>query len=199
MCSLLLTLALQQSPNAVADTQLALRDQFIEGVRDSTLRRELRRFIRERPRSDLFVVREEALMWTLEDHPRSSNVARNRNLAVGGPEEGSGRVNLTSNVPIDMTMALQDVVKIIAQQGKAIGELTNAVRELSLQTAGAEGGSKGDRPRVKPKYTNDGQPICLRCEGVGHMARQCPTRGPGSQSTVTRSPAVQGNGTPPLL
>lgn len=39
--SQLLNLALQQSPNAEADKQLALRDQFIEGVRDSTPRREL--------------------------------------------------------------------------------------------------------------------------------------------------------------
>lgn len=35
--SQLLNSALQQSPNAVANAQLALRDQFIEGVRDSTL------------------------------------------------------------------------------------------------------------------------------------------------------------------
>lgn len=27
------------------------------------------------------------------------------------------------------------------------------------------------RPKVQPKYTSEGQPICLRCEGIGHMAR----------------------------
>ncbi|KAK7909832.1 hypothetical protein WMY93_014516 [Mugilogobius chulae] len=67
--------------------QIAIRDQFIEGVRDSALRRELRRLIREKPQSSLFDVREEAIMWSLEDRNRTSNVARNRNL-VGESFDG---------------------------------------------------------------------------------------------------------------
>lgn len=70
--SQLLNSALQQSPNAVADPRLALRDQFIEGLRDSTLRRELHRLVREEPDSNLFDVRDEAMVWTLEDRPRSA-------------------------------------------------------------------------------------------------------------------------------
>lgn len=75
--SLLLNAALQQSPHIVPDAQLALRDQFIEGVRDSTLRRELRKLFRERPHATLFEVREEALMWFSEERPCAANVARN--------------------------------------------------------------------------------------------------------------------------
>ena len=198
--SQLLNSALQQSPNAVTDTQQALRDQFIEGVRDSALRRELRRLIREKPDSSLFDVREEAIMWALEDRPRSSNVARSRNLVGGIPDEVSGKANLPSDSPTDLTVTLQEVVKIIAQQGKAIGELTNAVRELTTQNISSVGDSKVSRPKVQPKYTSDGQPICLRCEGVGHIARHCTTpRKPGGQSSATPCPAVQGNGSPPLL
>lgn len=197
--SQLLNSALQQSPRAVADPPLALRDQFIEGVRDSTLRRELRRLIREKPESSLFDVRDEALMWTLEDRPRSTNVVRNRNLVCGGPDECSEKATPYSSAQTDLATTLQEVVKIITQQGKAIGELTNAVRELAGQTAGSESGSRGGRSKVKPKYTDDGQPICLRCEGVGHMARHCTVQHrPGSQPTTMTSPAVQGNGAPPL-
>lgn len=198
--SQLLNSALQLSPDAVADTQIALRDQFIEGVRDSALRRELRRLIREKPESNLFDVREEAIMWALEDRPRSTNVARSRNLASGSPDEVSEKTDMTSNVPTDLTVTLQEVVKIIAQQGKAIGELTNAVRELTVQNTSSQGGNRAGRTKIQPRYTDDGQPICLRCEGVGHMARQCTTpRRPANQSTATPSPAVQGNRHPPLL
>lgn len=198
--SQLLNSALQQSSDAVANAQLALRDQFIEGVRDSALRRELRRLVREKPGSSLFDVREEAIMWALEDRPRSSNMARSRNLVGASPNEVTEQTSLTTDSPTDLRLTLQEVVKIIAHQGKAIGELTNAVRELTTQNLSSGGGSKSSRPRVQPRYTSDGQPICLRCEGVGHIARHCTTpREPGGTAKVTPSPAVQGNESPPLL
>ncbi len=74
--SQLLNSALQQSHNAVSDPHLALRDQFIEVIRDMTLRRELHKLVREKPQSTLFDVREEAMMWVVEDRPRGANLAR---------------------------------------------------------------------------------------------------------------------------
>lgn len=139
-------------------------------------------------------------MWALEDRPRSSSVARSRNLIGGSAGEVLEKANLTSNLSTNLAATLQEVVKIIAQQGKAIGELTNAVRELTPQNNSLGGGSKFSRTKVQPKYTSDGQPICLRCEGVGHIARHCTMpRQPENQPSVTPSPAVQGNGSPPLL
>lgn len=195
--SQLLNAALQQSPSIVADAQLVLRDQFIEGVRDPTLRRELRRLVREKPGLSLFDIREEAIMWTFEDHPRAINTARNRNLVSSGRDEITENANATVNTQKDLTSTLQEVVKIIAQQGKAISELTDAVRGLTMQNANPGSSHRGGRPQARPKYTSDGQPICLRCEGVGHMARQCttPSRSPGQASAA---PRVQGNGNPPL-
>lgn len=163
---------------------------------DSALRRELRRLVREKPQSSLFDVREEAIMWALEDCPRSSNVARSRNLVGASPNEVTEQ---TADSPTDLRLTLQEVVKIIAQQGKAIGELTNAVRELTTQNLSSGGNSKSSRPKVQPKYTSDGQPICLRCQGVGHIARNCTTpRKPESKPNATLPPAAQGNEVPPL-
>ncbi|XP_051566802.1 uncharacterized protein LOC127448373 isoform X2 [Myxocyprinus asiaticus] len=59
---------------------VTLRDQFIEGVRDTTLRRDLCKLVREKPQSTLFDVHEEAMMWVVEGRPRGSNVSRNRNI-----------------------------------------------------------------------------------------------------------------------
>lgn len=197
--SQLLSSALQQSPNAVPDPQLTLRDQYIEGVRELSLRRELRRLVREKPQSTLFEVREEAMMWVVEDRPHGANVARSRPIVSACSGEMSERSTSVSEAQGDIAAALQEVVKIITQQGKAIGELTSAVRELTIPKA-VPSGNQGGRPKAKPKYTDDGQPVCFKCEGVGHIARQCPiSRSSKSQPTAITGSAVQGNGVPPLL
>lgn len=196
--SQLLNTALLTSPNAVTEPQLAIRDQFIEGVRDFALRRELRRQVREKPQSNLLEIREEAIMWSLEDCNRTSNVARNRNLVGESIDGYSVTVKPDNSTESDLTSTLQEVVKIIAQQGKAIGELTNAVRELNTKTTKSAVPNMTSKPKVIPRYTEAGQPICLRCEGIGHMAKQCPTRRAQTQAN-TNAAAVQGNETPRLL
>ncbi|XP_029902664.1 uncharacterized protein LOC115355879 [Myripristis murdjan] len=138
------------SPNVVADVQLALRDQFIEGVRDSTLRRELRKLIREKPESNLFDVREEALMWTLEDRPRGTNVARNRNLIGGSLDEGSRKADSPNNDDsketdpsppgiIGMNIAKRCRQLVLAEFDTALGgELDSAWREAFQRVQEAE-------------------------------------------------------------
>lgn len=115
--SQLLNTALLTSPNAVTDPQLAIRDQFIEGKRDFALRLELRRRVREKPQSNLLEIREEAIMWSLEDCNRTSNVARNRNLVGESIDGYSVTVKPDTSTESDLTSTLQEVVKIIAQQG----------------------------------------------------------------------------------
>lgn len=194
--STMLNAALQQSPDAMPDGQLALRDQFIEGVRDTVLRRELRKMVRDRPRVTLIEVREEALLWCAEERPRGASVARNRYLMGVGFEEAARSTNVSASSSKELNAVLQDVVKVVAQQGKAIGELTDAVRSLTTQRA-SFGSERPQRAKFKPRYTPDGQPICLRCDGVGHIARSCTT--PRKQEGQVAAPAeVPGNVLPPL-
>lgn len=58
----------KQSPNVIPDEKTILRDQFIEGLREAPLRRELRKLVREKPQSSLLDVRNEALLWEMEDN-----------------------------------------------------------------------------------------------------------------------------------
>ncbi len=56
--SQILNSVFKQSPDAIANMNIALRDQFIEGVRDAALRRELRKLMRDKPQSTLIEVRD---------------------------------------------------------------------------------------------------------------------------------------------
>lgn len=192
--SKILNSAVLQSPSAVHDIPSTLRDQFVEGVRDSGLRRELRRLVREKPSSSLIEVREEAILWTLEDRPRSASVAKSRQLTSCDVDGQPAKADPT-NTETDLATTLTEVVKLISQQGKAISELTGAIRELSLRSTNPGGAGRGGRPKNKPRYTEDGQPICLRCEGVGHMAKQCTTLPRTGDQTATTS-AAPGNENP---
>ncbi len=49
----------KQSPNAVANESMAIRDQFIKDIRDASLRRDLRKLVRDKPESRLIEVRDE--------------------------------------------------------------------------------------------------------------------------------------------
>lgn len=120
---------LKQSPNAVANADVALRDQFIEGVRDAALRRELRKLVRDKPQSTLIEVRDEAIMWSLEDPKlRASKVALNRNVSSEATEAQCAAMAM----PATSSVTLEEVLKIVVEQGKAIGELTQAVQKLNL-------------------------------------------------------------------
>lgn len=72
------------------------------------------------------------------------------------------------------------------------------MRELNTKTTKSAVPNMTSKPKEIPRYTEAGQPICLRCEGIGHMAKQCLTHRAQTQAN-TNAAAVQGNETPRLL
>lgn len=60
------------NPHAVSDYQVVLRDQFCENVQDHTLRRELKRLVRQDSSLNLLDLRKEAMRWVEEGQPQRS-------------------------------------------------------------------------------------------------------------------------------
>lgn len=80
-------------------------------------------------------------------------------------------------------------------QDTAIADLTKAVRELTMSRTQQRYDRPERKPRMQPRFTEDGQPIYFRCNGVGHIAKTC-VRRPSEQPT---SASIQGNRLPQLL
>lgn len=184
-----LSLVTKCSPDAVAEEGKVLRDQFIEGVRDASLRRELRKFVRDHPRCTMIEVREEAQLWSLEEPPAGLKTSKSRCSAIVAQCSAL-------RVPETKGVTLEDVLEVVAEQGKAISELTQAVKNLAAQSGNTR--AETYRPKAPPKFTDDGQPICFRCQVAGHVAKNCPQK--RSVRAAKPMPAEpQGNGDPRLL
>ncbi|KAI3368710.1 hypothetical protein L3Q82_025704 [Scortum barcoo] len=69
----------QCAPDGVPNADVLLRDQFIEHVYDSSLRRELKQLVRRQPMATMLELRSEAIRWEREGlpggaRPRSSSL-----------------------------------------------------------------------------------------------------------------------------
>ncbi|KAM9699214.1 uncharacterized protein ACNS7B_003097 [Menidia menidia] len=190
-----------QHPNSVANENTVLRDQFIEGIRDLSLRRELRKYVRGKPASTFIEVREEAYLWSLDQAPTTkmarskvktwSNVTAEAQCCAvkerGNPmylEDVMKTLKeqdkiTTPTRPNEKSVSIDDVLKVLTEQGKVITELTKAVKELTIQSKDPSSQTPY-KIKTVPRFTPDGKPICFKCQTAGHVAKQCPQKRHGN-------------------
>ena len=148
---------------AQADRDTTLRDQFIEGVRDSLLRKELKKFLRSKPSLTFLDVRDEAIRWSDDEEPGPSSAAVNIQRGA------QPRIDL----PDKESTALADILSLLKSQQEEISTLSRKVN--SLETTPSQ------QPwQSKPPYPGPSQPrtppTCYHCRMPGHIRRFCPLR-----------------------
>ncbi|KAG1936344.1 interleukin-1 receptor accessory protein-like 1-A [Pimephales promelas] len=141
----------KRAPEAVGDEKTMLRDQFVEGIRDHTLRRELRRYVRDKPESSMVEVREEAYLWGWEEQSGRVRTPKSRSATYGSYSESAhcAEVKATGQNPV----TLSKVMDVVTQQGRQILELTQAVNNLMTQQQGA--GGLRNNTRAQLRFTED--------------------------------------------
>ncbi|KAK7888995.1 hypothetical protein WMY93_024555 [Mugilogobius chulae] len=149
----------QSSPDGVPNSDVLLRDQFTEHVTDSALRRDLKRFIRDKPTATLLQVRAEAIRWEREGLPgqfreRSFSLPSVRGLQYEVRGFTRPAPALTSPAP-----GLVEVMELLKRQQEQLNQLTQTVS--SLQT-----------PRQNNRAPRSSI-VCRRCTQLGHYASEC--------------------------
>jgi len=146
-------------PKAVPDPEKTLRDKFADNVRDPFLRKELKKFIRERQPAFLDL-REEPLRWSEEkERPQRARPPLSQEVAADIPDESS-QCSAASSVVTPMDKLLE----VLLKQQKSLEELTSSIRDL-----------KHPRTQIPPKEWSRQRPniVCFKCNKNGHIARNC--------------------------
>lgn len=186
----------QSAPGeGLLNSEVLLRDQFVEHVSDGALRRELKQFVRQQPTATLLRVREEALRWEREGLPGGAR-ARSFSLpsAYGLQYAVRGSPQPPSPVAAQST-ELAELKTMMKRQQEQLNQLTQTVAALQP--------SRG--PRRTPL---SGPIVCRRCQRTGHFAQDCdnervPARsrphsssGPTASGSGSSHRAAPGNGSP---
>lgn len=178
----------QCAPTDMSDAGALLRDQFVEHVLNSSLRRELKQFVRRQPTATLLEARSEAIRWEREGSPGGGRGRSHSVPSVFGAQcvvQGSGQVGVSSS----QASELQEMREMLKLQQEQLNQLTQSISRL-------QGSKQYGRTAFR------GPIICRRCQQPGHIARECdgahvPTRTqpplPASQPSRPFHPA-QGPG-----
>ena len=145
----------------------ALRDHFAENARDPLLRKELKKFIRTPPEVSFLDTREEAIRWAEEDEkscgPR--------------PRVASSHETSTSTKPSSLKSAMNEMIKTVQGQQKAIEDLAANLKKLNTVPT-----NRGQNAQFQPQFQqrqprpDAGGDRCYQCGAPGHFARNCTAR-----------------------
>ncbi len=150
----------QQSPAAMPNAGVLLRDQFVEFVLDPALRRELKQLVRREPSCNFLYVRSEAIRWEREGMLGGAR-ARSQSLPLAyGVQYGmQGRSGLEGGGLVARS-EFDELKEMLKLQQEQLGQLTQGLALLQ--------GSSLQKPSPRR-----GPVICRRCQRAGHFAREC--------------------------
>ncbi|KAK7898885.1 hypothetical protein WMY93_019738 [Mugilogobius chulae] len=158
----------QRAPNNIVNSEILLRDQFVEQVLDGNLRRDLKQYVRQSPRATLLDVRGEAIRWEREGLPAVMRGRSNSVPAAFGIQYAvQGGYQRSSQAP--RSTELDEMKELLRRQQEQLDTLTQSISRLQP----FQSRQRGRSPRSGPI-------ICLRCQRPGHIARECD--GPRVQS-----------------
>lgn len=179
----------QRAPADMLNADTLLRDQFVEHVLNSSLRRELKQVVRRQPACTLLDVRAEAIQWEREGLPggvrgRSQSVPSiygTQYAVQGGPPA----------VQSSSVAEMSELREMLKRQQEQLNQLVGSIAQL-----------QNSHQNSHPPRT--GPPLCRRCNQPGHFARECDgvrvlrqsqfrSRPPASSDRQPRPPMVSGN------
>lgn len=182
----LLEVVKRKDPRGVTNPDHLIRDQFVEGVKDNMLRRELKCLVRLDSTKTFLNIRSEALRWT-EEGERPSQ-ARARAYSCDTHVQAMDEHNVETNaIVVKPKDDLADLKECLRRQQ---AQLDTILKHLGPGHTPVAPESQTTYRSKRYRFDADGRPICLRCNSAGHIARFCSNEGGGQLRPQGRRDSV---------
>ena len=159
--------------NAMSNSQILLRDQFCENVRDHMLRRELKTLVRQNGELSLLDIRKEAIRWVEEGQPAREKYVRPI------PQTCEAQATATSEAVGVGKSEYEELKNMFVKQQAQLDLITQTLNS-NANTSRGRSFSRVNRYQRAP----DGRPICVKCAQPGHIARYCSQDTPPVQTNT---------------
>lgn len=155
-----------------------LKGKFTEGVREESLRRELRGINIEKPDLAFWELRDRAIKWLGEDTSKTSGPKKR--VAVGATVQ---------ETKVKSEVTTEGLLEIVKKQQEQIEMLSKLVQSKPTQNKNQIKDNKQDnssqhgQPSSQAKtYKNGKERACFRCQQTDHIVKDCPYPPAGDQS-----------------
>lgn len=179
----LMDVVVRKTPGGIPNSDMLLRDQFIEHVLDDMLRRELKQRVIQEPTTTFVDLRGVALRWA--EASRQGGRVKPRAYSCDTYSQAVERVEAdTSAVTARPNDEIAEIKECLRKQQAQLDTIMKRITaHLPPPT---QSGTAPNSPK-QLRFQADGTPICHRCNRAGHIARSCRVKLTAPQTRVRSS------------
>ncbi|KAM7167727.1 uncharacterized protein RBU57_006071 [Macrochelys suwanniensis] len=189
----------RRDPRRVPDPDTVLKEQLVLGLRDDSLRREMKRRFKEEPSKKFHELMQAAIMWSEEEEvPVAETAKPNPHTRSGGLVNAAASEKALPQTQLTLESLSEAVQKLAVQQGEMLKVMTEVMKGNTSTNVPKYPRAPGSRR--SPLKDELGRYICYTCERPGHTSRDCTlrrrpeSRAPGIQKTPGASSPPSGKG-----